>query len=268
MARAGSTGARPRWWAVLAVSLGLMALVASLTAGSRGTPRAGGPRGGGPDGHSARGAPAAGRAGGGGLGTTSSPAAGSTAAGRDVPGSQGGQPASPKPGEAATGLAQRSTAVPSTPGPSASTTSVPPTGPPTVTAPATTPTTTPTVTTTPSGAATSGTATPGTATSGTTTRSEVGNLTYPDNVSALYSFPDTGALEATASWAGGGELTLSIACPGRTATRTGPSSLSVSVAQGAADGGGTCTVSLGEPTSLRASLSYSLDVRAGQEIGD
>jgi hypothetical protein len=182
-----------------------------------------------------------------------------------VPGSQGEsqgeQPAFPKAGEAATGLAERSTAVPPTPGPSPSTTTVPTTGPSTATPPATTPTTTPTVTT-PSGSGTSGTAT-----SGTTTRSEVGNLTYPDNVSALYSFPDIGALEVTASWTGGGELTLSITCSGRTATRTGPSSLSVSVAQGAA-GGGTCTVSLSEPTSLRASLSYSLDVRAGQEIGD
>ncbi|HUA95974.1 MAG TPA: hypothetical protein VMB82_10650, partial [Acidimicrobiales bacterium] len=117
---------------------------------------------------------------------------------------------------------------------------------PTSTAPitASTPGTTPSTTTSPT-------------TPTTSTRSEVGNLTYPDNVTALYSFPDAGPLEATATWAGGAELTLSVACPGRTAAKTGPSALSVSVPEGAPGDAGTCTVVISEPTTLRAEVSYS-----------
>ena len=99
------------------------------------------------------------------------------------------------------------------------------------------------------------------------TRSEVGNLTYPDNVTALYSFPEAGPLEATATWTGGAELTLSVACPGRTATKTGPSALSVSVPGGAPGNGDTCTVSISESTTLRAEVSYSIDVHGGQGVG-
>ena len=113
---------------------------------------------------------------------------------------------------------------------------------------------------------TSATAT-ATTTSPASTRSEVGNLTYPDNVTALYSFPDTGQLEATVTWSGGAELTLSVACPGRTATRTGASSLSVSVPQGAPGITGTCSVSISEATTVRAEVSYSLDVHASQGVG-
>jgi hypothetical protein len=127
-----------------------------------------------------------------------------------------------------------------------------------------TPTTAPFVTMT-SGTTSSGTTT--TTLPTTSARSEVGNLTYPDNVTALYSFPAAGPLEATATWTGGAELTLSVACPGRTATKTGPSALSVSVPQGALGDGGTCTVSISEPTTLRAEVSYSIDVHGGQGVG-
>lgn len=123
----------------------------------------------------------------------------------------------------------------------------------------------PTVTSTTGAPSTSTTATVTTTTTpGGSTRSEVGNLTYPDNVTARYSFPDTGPLEATATWDGGMTLTLAVACPGRTATRTGSSALSVSVPQGGPGDTGTCTVSISEPTALQAEVSYSLDVHSGQ----
>jgi hypothetical protein len=249
--KADSGAGRPRWWALLAVSLALMALVASLTTGSPPTPRAG------------AGAAAHRSSGGGGTpvrrpdgtGTGSRRPQDGAITEAGATGAPGARP-SPGTGGSVSG------------GPGPSTTPPPSRG---STEPVTvTPTSTAPFTTTTSGAtSTAGTATVTTTTTSPTasTRSEVGNLTYPDNVTALYSFPGAGPLEATATWAGGAVLTLSVVCPGRRTTRTGGSGLSVSVSQGTQGDGGTCTVSISEATTLRAEVSYSIDVRGGQEVG-
>lgn len=246
--KAGSEAGRPRWWALLAVSLALMALVASLTTGSPSTPRTGAgaavhrPRGGG--------GATGGRSSVDGTRTDSRPPEDEATAEAGTPGSPGARP-SLGIGGSPSGGAGPST----TPSPTEGSTAGPVTVTPTSTAPFTTlasGTTSAAVTTT---------------TSPASTRSEVGNLTYPDNVSALYSFPDPGALEATATWTGGAELTLSVVCPGRTTTRTGGTGLSVSVSQGTSGDGGTCTVSISEPTTVRAEVSYSIDVHSGQGFG-
>lgn len=240
---------RPRWWAVLAVLLALMALVASLTSGSPAASRTGAAAGAIPARHSRRGAGVAvGRPSGQAERHAPSPSGDPATAGAAVPTSVGSRQATSGSGtgDAATATPAPST-YPSSPRPSSEAL-------PATTARAALPTT-PAATST---ATTVATSTP--AASGEPTGSEVGNLTYPDNVSALYSFPGTGPVEATATWSGTPELTLSISCVGRTSTRTGTSGLSVSVPQAVSGTTGTCTVSLTEPTGVRAQVSYSIDV--------
>ena len=129
---------------------------------------------------------------------------------------------------------------------------------PTATGPAAGPTDpTTTATTSPGGL-------PGAATADALTPTpEVGNLTYPGNVSALYTVPASGLVTATATWSGAADLSLSIACPGRQTQQTGPTGLSVSVAGTTPEGGstGTCAVTIAEPTGTEATVSYSLSVR-------
>lgn len=263
-ARASAVAARPRWWAVLAVSLALMALVASLTSGSSGAPGTAG-AGAALFHHRSDRSPgaAADRRSADGTGRTVLPPAGSSDTEAGVPGSDGPRPVTTGADDTMTATTTRSTAPPSSHASTAAQPGVtsPATTPSSDTTPATasTATATPTATTAPTTATTTTTA----AASEVSTRFEIGNLTYPDNVTALYSFPGTGPLEATATWSGASDLTLSVTCAGRTATRTGASGLSVSVAEGSTGSTGTCTVSITEPTGVRSEVSYSLDVRDG-----
>jgi hypothetical protein len=88
-----------------------------------------------------------------------------------------------------------------------------------------------------------------------------GNLEYPDNVSATYQVTTSGATAATATWSGTPELVLSISCPGGQAQQSGTTGLSVSApARTSADGDETCSITLSEPSSVEATVSYSLSV--------
>lgn len=249
---------RPRWWAVLAVSLALMALVASLSAGARGAP---GPAAGAeahhptlPAGragardqssaHTPAVTPRAGPAG------TSTASAGTGAA----PGGPAGQSgtASASPPDLVAGLEAGTSAV-TVPTPAGGASGTAGTAAP----PATTSTTRTTATTATTAPPTTTTAAAG------TTQTEIGNLTYPDNVAAEYAVPGGGAVQVTATWSGTPDLTLSIACPARTARRSGASELSVSVPQPAPGNDATCTVAIAEPTGVEATVSYSLAVTTG-----
>ncbi|MDA8359010.1 MAG: hypothetical protein M0Z95_22540 [Actinomycetota bacterium] len=92
----------------------------------------------------------------------------------------------------------------------------------------------------------------------TRTRSDPGNLEYPDNISASYPVPAGAGVTASATWSGVPELTLSIDCPTGHVSRTGSSGLSVSVPSGG--GQGTCDVVIAETASASGTVSYSLDI--------
>jgi hypothetical protein len=84
-----------------------------------------------------------------------------------------------------------------------------------------------------------------------------GNLEYPDNVSASYPLSvDGGTLSASAQWTGTSVLSLRSDCPSGSASRTGPSGLSLTVAPGS----GTCTVTLSEPPGTESTVSYSITI--------
>ncbi|MHB8221172.1 MAG: hypothetical protein ACYDHU_12765 [Acidimicrobiales bacterium] len=93
----------------------------------------------------------------------------------------------------------------------------------------------------------------------TADRTDPGNLVYPDNISASYTAPAAGGVTATATWSGSPTLSLTVTCPSGHASRSGPSGLSVSepVPAGAP---GTCTVSLAETPSVPSTVSYLLAI--------
>ncbi len=259
--------ARPRWWAVLAVSLALMALVAAVTssahhaaqsrtAATRHAPRSDGRLGPRP------------------TATTSLPAAPGSVALPTVPTTAGSEGTSAS-GGASTPAGTGGSGGTTTSGgnPVSGTASATGTtsgsggqvevgavvdGPGTRSA-------TPTSTTEPAGQVTGSTAPPpasaGTST-GSTTQSDPGYLTYPDDVSAGYPISTSSAVKATATWSGAPDLSLSISCPGRKAQQSGTSGVSVSVpaATPSVGGSGTCSVEIAEPTTTEATVSYSLTI--------
>jgi len=86
-----------------------------------------------------------------------------------------------------------------------------------------------------------------------------GNLTYPDNISARYSETTTaGEVSGSATWSGTPDLTITVSCPGSpSASQTGTSGLYVS----ASSSGGTCDITIAEPSSEQATVSYTLSVQ-------
>ena len=95
------------------------------------------------------------------------------------------------------------------------------------------------------------------------TRSEVGNLTYPDNVTAVYEVPGTGQVGVTATWSGTPDLTSPSRAPtGRRTAPAAPAS-TVTVPAPAAGDPGTCSVTIAEPTGVEATVSYTLAVTSG-----
>ena len=244
---AGIGGAVPRGWAVLAVVLALMALVAAVSAGprdrvlvARRAPRTTADRVPSPGGSRPRSVTTRGR--------------GRTGA------------AVPAGARAAVGRARVSaspTDLPSAPGavteglPIVASASAGSSGQPAATGPAASaPPTTPTAATTASAAGTPPAQPPATGTAQT----DPGYLQYPDDVSARYQYPEgPSGLTAAVTWAGSSTLSLSVTCPGGQQSRTGPSGLQVDVAAGA----GECTVTLAEPQPVAGAVSYSLTIGPG-----
>ena len=243
----GATAFRPRWWALLSVSLGLMALVVASSHADRSPPTAyssgRGRRPATPPHHLAD-------------HSTGRPASRGTPANSAMPTIRA-QPTAPRisPGSPpviamtsppSSRLAgQRSTTATSTTVTSTtatSTTAAPaPEGPP---GQPVTPATLPAL-----GAPSAG--------GGGPSSSQPGNLEYPDNVSATYPLASGGGVAASATWTGAPALELSVDCPGGQAVRTGPSGLTVSVAGPA----GACTVTLAEPPGVEATVAYTLDLQ-------
>lgn len=251
-ARSRGLVARPHWWAVLAVSLALMALVASLSTPTRGTPTGAGPnRSRGRqnptgrrvlDGHGRQSSITGARSDAGAR-VAGGPA--DRAGAGDAPGTASGAGAgTPGQGTAASPTTVPTTAVVALP----AATLVAPAASAAGSSPTTTSTAPPPTTVT--------TAAP----AATRSEAEVGNLTYPDNVSATYTVPGGGPVQATATWSGSPDLTLTVSCPDRSAHRTGGSGLTVAVPAPSADDPGTCTVTVAEPTGVEATVSYTLDV--------
>lgn len=241
----GATAFRPRWWALLSVSLGLMALVVASSHADRPPPTA----------------DASGR--------TRRP----VAPPHHLADHPVGSPASRS--EPPTSATPTISARPTTPGvspdfPPAVAMASPPSNAPAggrsataTTATATTATTT-TAATAPEGPpgqpVTPATLpTPGASSGGGTDRwsSQPGNLEFPDNVSATYPLASGGGVTASATWTGAPALELSVDCPGGQSGRTGPSGLAVSVAGPA----GACTVTLAEPAGIEATVAYTLDLQ-------
>ncbi|HEY1733077.1 MAG TPA: hypothetical protein VGG23_01430 [Acidimicrobiales bacterium] len=84
-----------------------------------------------------------------------------------------------------------------------------------------------------------------------------GNLQYPDDVSASYPFEaGAAAVEATVSWTTGTPLTLTIACGGQTQQVSGTAALSTS----ADFGPGSCLVTVAEAAPGGGPVAYTLTI--------
>ena len=227
------------WWAVLAVALGLMALVAAMSfAGRTGPTRAA------DAGHERR----------------------AMSASTAVAPPTGGRPAQPLPTTEpmtaplgpGTSAAAPPTTAPSTPrgtvrpttgttlGPTDNTGGSPAT---TVTSPADSSTTSP---------ATS----PPEMTTTTTVpavQTFAGYLAYPDDVSATYQAGGGETVSATATWTGTPTLSLTITCTSQHVSRNGESGISLAVTDDHR-AGVPCNVTLAESPSEEGTVSYSLSV--------
>jgi hypothetical protein len=81
----------------------------------------------------------------------------------------------------------------------------------------------------------------------------------PPASSASFAAPGGGTVSAQAFWTGTPELELDISCPGGvSATRVGTSGLSLEVDDG--HGAGTCAVTLTVPTGVQGAVSFTLVV--------
>ncbi len=92
-------------------------------------------------------------------------------------------------------------------------------------------------------------------------RPMTGALHFPDNAVASYQFHAAGDGRAvTAQWSGAPELSLHLACPGRTRSLTGASPLRVDEPPVP----GVCLVTLAEPSAYGAQIPYTVDVAAAR----
>jgi len=240
--RTGVGGAIPHGWAVLAVVLALMALVAAISAAPGGGVQTAGRQG----------RTAAARDRSRGASRTPAPAAGTgpAAATGGGPGAGTGFESSRSPElspvakTAAQGLPITASAPPSAgsaglPIPTGPVPSIPTGVPAPVAAVGTSPVPQP--------------ATPA-------TQTDPGYLQYPDDVSAQYQYPASGSgVTAAATWAGTASLSLSVSCPGVQQSRSGPSGLQVGVTGGT----GECTITLAELQPLQTAVSYSMTIGPG-----
>ena len=217
---------RPHWWAVLAVSLSLLALVAATTSGRTGpNPR--------------KDAAAASRGGYTTPGTTHAPGSTTTTA----------------PDPTATSTSVSPPAVTTVTPPVAvgskvqivtrqSTTgsSVPPT--------TTTPTTTTPTTTTPSGSSV------GAAPAQPAPKTITGDLQQPNDATNTYTFVGAGPMQVTATWPTTPILSLTVTCPQGSKTAEGSMSVSVQLP----DADGSCAVTLKETAVQWDAVSYRITI--------
>ncbi len=213
---------RPNWWVILAVSLGLMAL---LVATAGGTPQARGPGR----------TPAQATAG---LTTR-------TAIGRPDPAARTTAPPTTTTTNAPS---------PSTPGPSEVGSSLLSTRTPgTVSTPETAPATT-TTTTTPATTTTT-TALPGASVPADRTQTQ-GYLDPPVHTSNEYGFAGTGAMAISVLWSGDTYLAMEVSCPSGNQSVGGTSAMAASLP----DATGSCLATVSEPASETASLTYTITI--------
>lgn len=186
----GGRRSRPHWWAVLAVSLALLALVAAT----------------------------AGRSGDGGRRRNAAPAAPHRSAAPNH---------SPDAPTTTTTLATPTTTTPTVTSPTVPTTTVPPSETASVVGrqtPAATPTTTPVATPSSGTAAAARSAPPVAA-----TQTQQGYLQQPDDASAFFTFTGVGSMQVSASWLPSTTLSLTVSCPSGTVTEEGTSPVTVPI---------------------------------------
>jgi cytoskeletal protein RodZ len=215
---------RPNWWVILAVSLGLMALLVA-TAGS--SPPA--QRGRAPAQAAARRFPGPGVAGAGAGSGALSTTTTTTSTTAPAPASSGSG------GSAALGSSLLSTRTPATVGtpqvaPAAATT--------TTVAPATTTTTEPSA-----------------AVPADRTQTQ-GYLDPPTQTSNRYGFTGTGAMEISVLWSGDTYLTMEVSCPAGSQNVGGTAAMAASLP----DASGSCVATVSEPASEATSLTYTISI--------
>jgi hypothetical protein len=217
---------RPHWWAVLAVSLSLLALVAAATSGHQG-----------PDHHRSAAAPSEGTHAT--SPTTSTPASTTTT----VPGLGSGSASvtPPTPTEVIAPVAP--TFAGGTKAQVVTRQSTAPTG-----TSAGTPTPTTTTTAPPSGS------TVATAPAPPTPFITTGDLAYPDDSTASFPFAGAGAMRVTVTWQTTPTLSLTVTDCGATQTAQGSSPLTVLLP----DADGTCLVTLKELLVQYDMVTYKL----------
>ena len=217
---------RPNWWVILAVSLGLMALLVATAGGTPPAPR----RGGGDAQAAARTSPRAGRAGAAPLTPTTTTTTTTTAT--------TGAAAAPLSGATDLASSARTTETSGSAG-------APPAAPPSVTtttlAPATTTTTT--------------AAAPSASVAADRTQTQ-GYLNPPLQSSNQFGFTGTGAMEISVVWSGDTYLTMAVSCPSGDQNVGGTSAMAASLP----DASGSCLATVSEPTSESTSLTYTITI--------
>jgi hypothetical protein len=225
--RARVARGRPNWWVILAVSLGLMALLVA-TAGTRApAPHRGGdaartgariaPR---PDAHHTAGAGAASSTS---TSTTTTDATTTTTS-------------APPSGATDVASAVRTAVTPGTAG-------APPAAAPSVT------------TTTLVPAPTTTTTEPSAAVAADRTQTQ-GYLNPPLQSSNQFGFTGTGAMEVSVVWSGNTYLTMEVSCPSGDQSVGGTSAMAASLP----DAIGSCLATVSEPTSESTSLTYTITI--------
>ncbi len=212
---------RPNWWVILAVSLGLMALLVA-TAGNTTPPSH-------RDGHPAE-----------------------TAARISVPGGRRHAAVSPQTttSTTTTTTTPRATSTPAnvpaslrTAGTSG-TVSAPQAAGPSVTTTTATPSTTSTTTTLPGGALPAD-----------RTQTQ-GYLNPPLQTSGKYGFTGTGAMEVSVVWSGSTYLTMEVSCPSGSQSVGGTAAMAASLP----DASGSCLATVSEPSSEATALTYTISI--------
>jgi hypothetical protein len=213
---------RPNWWVILAVSLGLMALLVATAGGTPATHHQGGP------------AQAAGHL---------SPGPGARPHDRTVPTTT--TTAAPTTTTTMPAASSRGSAdVASTLRPVATSDSV-----------STPATALPTVTTTTVAPTTTTTTTAGAAVVADRTQTQ-GYLNPPDPRSNQYGFAGTGAMEVSVVWSGNTYLTMEVSCPSGDQSVGGTSAMAASLP----DASGSCVATVSEPTSETVALTYTITI--------
>jgi hypothetical protein len=219
---------RPNWWVILAVSLGLMALLVATAGSTPPAPR----RAGGEAQSAARIPPRAGRAGAAPLTpTTRTPTTTTTTTG-----------AAGAPLSGATDLASsaRTTETSGAAG-----------APPAATA-------APSVTTTtlaPATTTTTAAAGPSSSVAADRTQTQ-GYLNPPLQSSNQFGFTGTGAMEISVVWSGDTYLSMEVSCPSGDQNVGGTSAMAASLP----DASGSCLATVSEPTSESTSLTYTITI--------